>query len=76
MYPTQFKPKDARLSLRKAEVTKSDEQEDNQYEQELKQKTGSLKRVPVEDNPVLKDMDERTDVKVCIDFLYFNWDNS
>eukprot|EP00794_Sanderia_malayensis_P016596 gene16596-18285_t len=63
VFPNQ-PAKDARPSLRKADVPKPEEPVDNEYESEFKKKSESLKRVPKETNPVLKDMDERADVKV------------
>ena len=64
VYPTELSAKDARQSLRRTEVVKNETVEEDTARQEIKQKGDSLRRVPKDENPVLRDMDERADVKV------------
>ena len=65
VYPTGLSAGDARQALRRTEVVKSETNEEDEAAQEIKQKGDSLRRVPKDDNPVLREMDERADVKVC-----------
>ena len=68
VYPTDLSAKDARQSLRRTEAPKADTVEEDEVAQEIKQKGDSLRRVPRDENPVLKDMDARADVKVFFSF--------
>ena len=63
VYPTGLSAGDARQALRRTEVVKSETNED-EAAQEIKQKGDSLRRVPKDENPALREMDERADVKV------------
>lgn len=59
--------KDARQGLRRTEVTKTEPVKKDAVGEEFKQKGDSLRRVPKKEDPALKSMDERADVKVCMD---------
>ena len=64
VFPSQLSAKDARQSLKRTEVPKNEPMNENEAEAVLKQKGDSLRRVPADENPILKEMDDRADVKV------------
>ncbi|XP_065063741.1 tight junction protein ZO-1-like isoform X1 [Rhopilema esculentum] len=64
VYPTDHSAKDARQSLRRTEIVKNETVEESSIKHEIKQKGDSLRRVPADENPMLKDMDDRAEVKV------------
>ena len=66
VFPAGLPARDVRQSLKRTEVVKEDRVDETEvFEQELKNKGDSLRRVPADENPVMKEMDERADVKVC-----------